>query len=382
MIILLLIVAIALGVFYGILQLAISGVWKFALIFIEMALVSQLLIRQYKLSSELGLVLLKSKKGIEIIEKLAQKDKVFNLFADIGSSISYGLLSFVLMRKTSSVATVVSGLLILAFLSFLVAPTAFIFLFQVLKVGAVDKSVTGISNNTETGLLIVGGILLIGGLFLFILSGIIFYGAVIFNALVKSIFLGSDAISNTAPGGTFLLPGVNLPLFEGVIALAIVMVVHEGAHAVLARIAKVPILSSGIVLFGIIPVGAFVEPDEKKLSKVEESKQTRVLVAGATSNLFTSCAFFLMFMGVVMVINNFGLMQSDYAPVVMFIYLTLGLTFALNFIVGAVNLLPVPLFDGYRIIDVNIKNKIIVKALMYVTLFFFILNFLPWFFQR
>jgi len=65
----------------------------------------------------------------------------------------------------------------------------------------------------------------------------------------------------------------------------------------------------------------------------------------------------------------------------MFIKTTLMLTFALNFIVGAVNLLPLPVFDGYRIIETNIKNKLVVRAIMYVALIFFALNFLPWFFH-
>jgi Zn-dependent protease len=55
----------------------------------------------------------------------------------------------------------------------------------------------------------------------------------------------------------------------------------------------------------------------------------------------------------------------------------LGLTLSLNFVVGAVNILPVPLFDGGRLIEINVKNKMIVNAISYVTLFFLLLNFLP-----
>jgi membrane-associated protease RseP (regulator of RpoE activity) len=392
MIILLLTVAIAIVLFYLILELDISGTYKFLLVFLEMIAVSQIFIRRYKLPSELGLVLLKSKKGIKIIDSLAKKRSgFFNFFSDVGNSIAYGALSLIMMRRMSLTAFIV-GLVFLAVLVVLVAPTAFVFLSNLLKLGTADKSLSSVAENFDFGLLFLGLILLLGGLFLFILFGILLYGAIILADIYNAIFLGTEV--SATPGGTFLIPGINLPLFEGIIALVVVLLVHEGAHAVLARIGKVPILSSGIALFGIIPVGAFVEPDEKKLAKLDEVKQTRVLVAGSTSNLITSCIFFVIFAGFALFANAYGLIGLEYSfafdvagnalnlamSPFRFVYLTLGLIFALNFVVGVVNLLPLPLFDGYRIVDVNVKNKNIVKALMYVTLAFFIVNFLPWLF--
>jgi membrane-associated protease RseP (regulator of RpoE activity) len=447
MIVLLLIIAAALGLFYTILQLSIPGLWKFVLVVLEMTLVSQLLIRLYKVPSELGLLLVKSKRGIEAIDALARHTGLFNFMADTGNAACYGLLSLVLMRKNGSLMSLIAGLIILAFATFIVAPYAFVFLFEVLRIGSVSQSVTSMASGTDYGLFIVGGILLVGGLFLFMLAGIVLYGGIVFVALVKTLFLGTNAIAATSSGGTFLLPGINLPFFEGIIALIVVLVVHEGAHAVLTRIAKVPLLSSGIAVFGIIPIGAFVEPDEKKLARVDAQRQTRVLVAGSTSNLMTCVAFFLLFLaftvgtegfrdqgylvlsgmapgtvihtidGTAVDLENFTMptlpvnsqvtLGTNYGQVVRttnaqgkigillepvtattiaaeftvpgleFVYTTLGLIFALNFVVGAVNLLPIPLFDGYRIIELNVKNKAIVAALTYLTLAFFILNFVP-----
>ncbi|MBI5046314.1 hypothetical protein HZC07_01120, partial [Candidatus Micrarchaeota archaeon] len=212
-----------------------------------------------------------------IIDKLAKREQLFNFLADVGITMSYGLFGLKLLRKNISIPNVILGLVLLAILSFIVAPTAFVFLFQVLKVGAVEKSIPAVAGDPTTGLIVVSLALLLGGLFLFIASGIVIYGGTILLALIKTLVLGSDAITKTTPGGSFLLPGINLPFFEGVIALAIVMIVHEVSHAILGRIAKVPILSSGIVLFGILPIGAFVEPDEKKLNEVDPKRQTRVL---------------------------------------------------------------------------------------------------------
>ncbi len=375
-----LVAIIAIAAFYGILQLSVSGPIKFVLVVLEMLLVNQIWIKHYNQSSEMGLILLKSEKGLNEIENIAKKhENISTTLVDIGHSIGYGMLSQLIFRKRASFRDFVIGLLLLVFLSLVVAPTAFVFLFQVLKLGAADKTV-GITSSVgqDTGLIIISTILMVGGLFLFILSGIVYYGGfVVLPAIVNLLIHGSDTITKTASGGTFLLPGINLPLFEGIIALAIVMAVHEGAHAVLARIGKIKVLTSGLVLFGVIPIGAFVEPDEKELVKAEEQKQTRVLIAGPSANLLTSSITFVLFMSLVYLLNTFNLAGTFIAPALKFIYVTLGLTFALNFIVGAVNLLPIPMFDGYRILDVNVKNKTIVKIVSYGALMFFILNFLP-----
>jgi hypothetical protein len=380
MIIPLLIVVLSIVIFYAILQLDISGIYKFLLVALEMIAVSQIFIKKYNLPSEMGFVLIKSKKGIEIIDKLSKNIKAFHFMTDVGNVLAYGLSSRMFI-KNGTIPSLVIGLILLAILAFFVGPTAFSFLVQVIEIGTIDKSVSTISDGADYGFALISLILLFGGLFLFILFGIMFYGGIVLAALIQSTFFGADTISKISPGGTFLLPGINLPLFEGILALVVVLIVHEGAHAILTRIAKVPLLSSGIVLFGIIPIGAFVEPDEKKLGKIEPTKQTRVMIAGPTSNLITSVGFFVLFILSVIIINGSGLTDGIYANIAKFIYVTLGLTFALNFIVGVVNLLPLPLFDGFRVVDINIKNKLFVKILMYITLFFFAVNFLPWFFR-
>lgn len=456
MMLLLLLVLLALLIFYGILQMDIPGSWQFFLVVLEMLAVNQILIKRYKFPSEMGLVLLKSKEGISAIEEMARHRKAFDFMADLGATASYGLLSVPLMRRNVSLASAAAGMALLAFLVVLVAPIALAFLLQVANIGSSEKSVGSMANGSDIGLYLVSGIILAGGLFLLILFGLVYYGVVVFTAIIESLTGISDRLAHTAPGGALLLPGVNLPLFEGILALAIVMVVHEGAHAVLARIGKVPILSSGIVLFGIIPIGAFVEPDEKKLFRTDPERQTRVLVAGPTANLITASAFFLLFAAffyatadfreegllvssglekgtVIYAINGqdvdpyamslenftgfnlpanseveletskgtilretdgngkmgitFTILRKDYlfavytVPALGFIYVVLGLGVALNFVVGTVNILPIPLFDGYRIIDANVKNKIIVKALSYSALLFFVLNFLPLLFR-
>jgi len=106
-------------------------------------------------------------------------------------------------------------------------------------------------------------------------------------------------------------------------------------------------------------------------------------VAGSTANLVASTAFFIMFVLFALIIRFGGLADMPYVSVVAHsIYLILGMSFALNFVIGTVNLLPLPLFDGYRVIDVNMKNKYFVKGLMILTLLAFLMNFVPWLFVK
>jgi len=383
MIVLLLIVLAAVAVFYGILQLEVPGLWKFFIGVIEMIIVSQLLIKKYKLPSEMGLIMIKSQMGLKAINELAKKQKFWNFFSDVGCGMAYGLFSILLMRKNMTWDRLVAGLLTLGFLWKFVMPMAMVFLAQMFGTGMLENvggELDTAGADSSISQIIMDIIVLAGGLFLMLLLSIVAYGMIVLLEIVTSVSGG--VTPDVDPGGTLLLPGVNLPFVEGVIALLVILIVHEGAHAILSRIGKIPVLSSGIVLFGIIPIGAFVEPDEKKLAKLERIKQTRVLVAGSTANLGASVVFFFLFMGTLFGSEALGLFEMDIiGDMARFIGVTFGLIFALNFIIGSVNLLPLPFFDGYRILELNIRYKKIVEIVMIVTLVSFIMNFLPWFFS-
>lgn len=416
-----------------------------------MFLIGMLLIKRYRLSGEYGLIMLRTKKGLELIKKVARLEHIWRFLADAGLVVAYGALAFVLMPKHLNWKKGLFGFALLAAITIFMVPYVTPFLAQNLQGVVTAKQVSAVSSQASWLSILMPLMLLFGGFFLVLLFSLVFYGGTVLWAVISTVLLGSGAMANTAPGATVLIPGVTIPLAEGIIALLIILIVHEGAHAVLGRIAKVPILSSGIVLFGVVPVGAFVEPDEEYLKKVEKTKQTRVLVAGSTSNLITALIFFLLFLGFLnvsmpyretglLIVQGNGALQNgtivytvagqnalDYQNIVLpantnvllttdkgdislrtdadgkmgiqfyplesnmllarfkepifnFIYMTLGLVFSLNFVIGSINLLPLPFFDGYRIMELNVKQKRIVDALMYLTLAGFLLNILPHFF--
>lgn len=81
-----------------------------------------------------------------------------------------------------------------------------------------------------------------------------------------------------------LLPGViAAPFWYWIIAIALLVVFHEGMHGVMAARERLKIKSMGWGLFLLIPL-AFVEPDEKELQKRPAWQQLRVFAAGSFGN--------------------------------------------------------------------------------------------------
>lgn len=87
-----------------------------------------------------------------------------------------------------------------------------------------------------------------------------------------------------APQNIFLIPGVNeyIPLVWGAIGLAVTLVVHELAHAVLCRVEGIDVKSMGLLTM-IVPIGGFAEPDEEQLFGKKKSDHSDVGSTGIGS---------------------------------------------------------------------------------------------------
>ena len=110
------------------------------------------------------------------------------------------------------------------------------------------------------------------------------------------------------PGIEFglVIPGLNpiLPLEFLVyilIGLIIAVIVHEFSHGILTFAHQLKVKSLG-VLYLIIPLGAFCEPDEDQLKETKISNRMRVYAAGPMSNFTVAI--------VVMIIFSFGFMAA------------------------------------------------------------------------
>ena len=105
----------------------------------------------------------------------------------------------------------------------------------------------------------------------------------------------------TQPTNALVIPGVNdfLPLSvapEIVAGLFIGMVVHEFGHGIMSRVEGIEVSSMGAVFLAVLPIGAFVEPDEESQKRTDRGSRARMFAAGVTNNfLVVVLAFGLLF---------------------------------------------------------------------------------------
>jgi membrane-associated protease RseP (regulator of RpoE activity) len=106
---------------------------------------------------------------------------------------------------------------------------------------------------------------------------------------------------NIEPHMLLGLPGLNplIPLWFGILGLVVAMVVHEFSHGLLTILAKVKVMSLGIMFF-IFPMGAFVEPDEEAIRKIEKKKRVRMYASGPASNIIVAGIFSIIFSVILM----------------------------------------------------------------------------------
>lgn len=118
--------------------------------------------------------------------------------------------------------------------------------------------------------------------------------AMLFLSLQATIVQKPEPSAVNELRNVLAIPGVNdfIPLTIAVlIGLIITMVVHEFGHAILCRIEGIRVRTMGI-LIPVIPIGAFVEPDEEDQEKTKGLAKMRMFGAGITNNIVLGIACF------------------------------------------------------------------------------------------
>lgn len=82
-----------------------------------------------------------------------------------------------------------------------------------------------------------------------------------------------------------------------VVGLIVAVFAHEFLHGILAMAQKIRLDSLGI-LFLVIPLGAFVEPNDDDLRKASRTSRIRLYAAGPASNLFVAFVCLIVLVGV------------------------------------------------------------------------------------
>jgi len=127
--------------------------------------------------------------------------------------------------------------------------------------------------------------------------------------LCSSIFtllwtpVAREASRELGPASYLLLPGINpiLPILYGWLAIVCAIVVHEGAHGIIARNRGLKVNSSGLLFFLVIPIGAFVDVDEEQIAKAKSKDSLRVMAGGVAGNVVVALVCLL---AVLLIVNG------------------------------------------------------------------------------
>jgi membrane-associated protease RseP (regulator of RpoE activity) len=130
-------------------------------------------------------------------------------------------------------------------------------------------------------------------------GGMLFITGFLIRGLYQFLFLSQPSPINILLPGVEVAPGVPIMSFwYWIIVIFILATVHEASHGIFARLNKIKLKSSGFAILGIVlPIlpAAFVEPDEKQLSKAKVKSQLSVLSAGSFANIITAFIAILIF---------------------------------------------------------------------------------------
>jgi membrane-associated protease RseP (regulator of RpoE activity) len=121
--------------------------------------------------------------------------------------------------------------------------------------------------------------------------------------LIWEATLVSSIPADKAPGPEMILgiPGINpiIPIWYGIIGLIVAIVCHELAHGIMTRVGNMGIKAMGIMLL-VVPLGAFVEPEEEELRNASRRKRMNVYAAGPATNIVIAVICMVIFASLMM----------------------------------------------------------------------------------
>ncbi|HJJ47746.1 MAG TPA: site-2 protease family protein [Methanocorpusculum sp.] len=124
------------------------------------------------------------------------------------------------------------------------------------------------------------------GVILTVLCAVFITAEVVFTVVIIMVF--QPETSAITPQNLLLIPGVNQYIpstFAVWISLLISLVIHECGHGILSRAENIRVKSTGILAL-VVPIGAFVEPDDEDVERSSLATKLRMFAAGITNNLF------------------------------------------------------------------------------------------------
>jgi membrane-associated protease RseP (regulator of RpoE activity) len=137
------------------------------------------------------------------------------------------------------------------------------------------------------------------GLAAVVLVGVLF-GLVV--AGVTTLANPPEPSAVSQPSNVLVIPGVNdfLPLSvapEIVAGLFVGIVVHEFGHGLMCRVEDIDVESMGLALLAVLPIGAFVEPEQESQEAADRGAKARMFAAGVANNFLVVVLTFALLFG-------------------------------------------------------------------------------------
>jgi membrane-associated protease RseP (regulator of RpoE activity) len=124
----------------------------------------------------------------------------------------------------------------------------------------------------------------------------------VINSLIQ--FKPSLALVLPSASG-FRYPGpiISVPFWIWLIAIFIIIFFHESMHALIAANEGIKTKRYGLLYFLVIPIGAFVDLDKKKLKKLNIKSKIKIFAAGSLGNIIAFGIFLLILIASSHIIN-------------------------------------------------------------------------------
>ena len=147
------------------------------------------------------------------------------------------------------------------------------------------------------------------GFVFFFIGMILMFILVALSAWIAST---SPLVKPVGAEEVLVLPGINpyVPFIYGLIGLIIAVVAHEFSHGIIARVMDFKVKALGL-LFIVVPIGAFMEPDDDEVNKGPRIARMTMFAAGPIMNFILAFLFIGIFSWGMM-----GSVEADGSPLI------------------------------------------------------------------
>ena len=307
----------------------------YLLIFILFFVAGTLLLSKTGAERHIIIFMIRTKYGLRLLDKFAEiSPRMWRFIADFAVVISFAGLGAWYVSKHRQIEPILFIITLLAALIYYLSEglslitITLIILFIILLIFTINRKTTNnpnlafvlafilfflitfkiapglVSMDNENNLItapqIAHTILLISvgiiGIPAFIIGTLIFQGFMIIteqsntpgvSPILPSVKDGQIGLSPVGEGYEFFF----IPIHYALIAIVVLLIVHEFAHGVLSRVEKIKVKSAGLLTLGPFPIGGFVEPDEEELKKSGGIKNMRISAMGSFANFITAFIF-------------------------------------------------------------------------------------------